>query len=81
MNTKDTKSSGNPLLTMALIGSLGSLFGAPRPPYQPHREQAGAGQHPPPAALKPSRVLLPEPRRRIKPGLFREMRLTPPRAA
>jgi hypothetical protein len=31
MNSKDTKSSGNPILTMALIGPFGSLFGAPRP--------------------------------------------------
>lgn len=31
MDKKDNKSTGNPLLTMALLGPFGSLFGAPHP--------------------------------------------------
>jgi hypothetical protein len=31
MNNKDNRSTGNPMLTLALLGPLGSLFGAPRP--------------------------------------------------
>jgi hypothetical protein len=31
MDKKDSKSSGNPLLTLALLGPLGSLFGVPHP--------------------------------------------------
>jgi hypothetical protein len=31
MDKKDNKSTGNPLLTLALLGPLGSLFGAPHP--------------------------------------------------
>jgi hypothetical protein len=31
MDKKDSKSTGNPLLTLALLGPLGSLFGAPHP--------------------------------------------------
>jgi hypothetical protein len=31
MDKKDPKSTGNPLLTLALLGPFGSLFGAPHP--------------------------------------------------
>ena len=31
MDKKDTKTTGNPMLTLALLGPLGSLFGAPHP--------------------------------------------------
>lgn len=31
MDKKDNKSTGNPLLTLALLGPLGSLFGVPHP--------------------------------------------------
>lgn len=31
MDKKDSKSTGNTLLTLALLGPLGSLFGAPHP--------------------------------------------------
>lgn len=31
MTDKETKTTGNAMLTFALLGPLGSLFGAPRP--------------------------------------------------
>jgi hypothetical protein len=31
LDKKDSKSTGNPLLTLALLGPLGSLFGVPHP--------------------------------------------------
>jgi hypothetical protein len=31
MTYKDSKTTGNSMLTFALLGPLGSLFGAPRP--------------------------------------------------
>jgi hypothetical protein len=31
MDKKDGKSTGNPMLTLALLGPFGALFGAPHP--------------------------------------------------